>query len=126
MLPIPLYSSGALSEMSKMSPRYFEIHCASWLESKGYKCSLTRAVGDGNIDIYVYNPNGGLDGIAECKHWRTSVGAGPVKVLHATMISNGYTLGWFFSLNGFSDGAVRYVNSLRDVQIRLIDGGQMG
>ena len=120
----PNYESKEFSELSRISPKDFEYHCASWLRHKGYQVQISRnGGGDNNIDIYVSDSLGNLIGIAECKHWKKQVGAAPLKVLYATMLNVGVKKSWFFSLNGFSQKALEYAkNDIGEFQIELMEG----
>lgn len=121
---IPQYNSTDWLNLCRMTPRDFEIYCASWLEKYGYRCNLTKVSGDDNVDIFVEN-NGQMMGIAECKHHKGTVGARTIKVLYATMLQYGVSDGWIFSLKGFSEGAIRYLNTLQGIHIRLVEGKAM-
>jgi restriction system protein len=122
---VDAYESKNYFNIASMSSRDFEFHCASFLERFGHKCKVTGQSGDGNIDIYVEDPQGNLVGIAECKHWKKEVGVAPLKILYATMLDQGVTQSWFFSLNGFSVSAENYAKDMGNYYITLIDGRNM-
>ena len=119
------YSTYDWASLCIMDSDGFEKYCASWLRKKhGYMCEVTGRTGDNNIDIKVKDSMAKLLGIAECKHWKGKVGAKQVKVLYATMLDCNVNQGWFFSLNGFSDGCRKYTESLI-ADINLIEGKEM-
>lgn len=106
--PAPGLKGPLPPDVSAMTPRQYEFYCAQWLQGKGYLTEVTQQSGDHNIDILVKNADGKIIGIAECKKWKGKVGARYLKILHASMIEQGVTQGWFFSTGGYSTEAVRY------------------
>ncbi len=118
---VPPYRRRPPEQLNLMNATEFEEHCAGWLKKQHYRVELTGRGGDGNVDIIVRDPLGLKIGVAECKHHRKPVGAAPLKILHATILQNGVKQGWFFSLNGYTDGARKYRDSVKE-KIELLTG----
>lgn len=98
----------------------YEHRCAVHLTRLGYQAELTPPSGDGNKDIVIFSGRK-IVGYAECKYHARPIGAKEIKVLHATMLADNVPRGWFFSLNGFSSDAFRYIRKT-GAKIEFVSG----
>lgn len=78
----------------------FEVEVANLYSMLGYSAKVTKASGDGGIDVILIK-NGTKIGI-QCKHHSKPVGPNDFRALIGVIASQGYDYGIFVSLNGFT------------------------
>ncbi|MBE5750404.1 MAG: restriction endonuclease [Clostridiales bacterium] len=81
----------------------FEEEVANLFISMGFSARVTKATGDGGVDIIIYNNIGKI--AVQCKHHKSKIGPNDIRALIGVVLDGGYTSGIFVSLNGFSVGA---------------------
>ena len=104
----------------ELSGHQFEHEVGKLLNDSGYITTVTKASGDGGIDLIAIR-RGEVIAI-QCKAHRNPIGPGPVRELHGVMTSlaaQGKTaVGMVVSRSGFTDGATSYA---RAAGIRSLD-----
>lgn len=94
--PGPLY---------ELNSQTFESYCASWAKWLGFEnVTVTRYSQDGGIDIEATNM------VAQVKFQELPVAVGPIRELNGVRGNCENVL--FFSLNGFTTGAIRQAEDL--------------
>lgn len=91
----------------KMDGHTFEKAVASVYESQGYKAVVSKAGGDGGIDIVL--TKGGEKIAVQCKAHKKPVGPSVARDLYGTMTHSGYSKGILVSMNGFTSGVEAFV-----------------
>ena len=94
----------------------FETEVAKVYQTYGYKTTVSKAGGDGGIDIVLTK---GKEKIAvQCKHHAKPVSPAVVRDLYGTILANGYSHGILVSLRGFTQGTKDFA---KGKPIELID-----
>lgn len=96
-----------------LSGRQFEYEISKLYERLGYIATVTKASGDGGVDVILEKDNKII--AVQCKHHKGAVGPNDVRALMGVVVAQGYDYGIFVSLNGFTqtvhreiqEGAVR-------------------
>lgn len=104
----------------ELSGHQFEHEVGKVLNDSGYITTVTKASGDGGIDLIAIR-KGEVIAI-QCKAHRNPIGPGPVRELHGVMTSlaaqGKAAVGMVVSRSGFTEGAANYA---RSASIRLLD-----
>lgn len=94
----------------------FEAEVAKVYQMYGYKTAVSRAGGDGGIDIVLTK---GKEKIAvQCKHHSKPVAPAVIRDLYGTMLANGFSKGILVSLKGFTQGTKDFA---KGKPIELVD-----
>jgi hypothetical protein len=91
------------------------------LRAMGLKATLTKASGDGGIDIVAFSENPIFAGkyLVQCKDWANPVGEPVVRDLFGVVVSEGANKGILITTGRFTDGAEQFAAGK---QLELIDG----
>ena len=90
-----------------LSPDLFELYCAEWCTYFGHKdVKVTRSTKDGGIDVT------GDTFIAQVKLQELPVGVKPIRELAGILSTQKKTIGYFFTLNGYSHTAIQEAEEL--------------
>ncbi len=85
-----------------LDPYLFELYCAEWCSYFGHKdVSVTRNTKDGGVDVE------GDTFIAQVKFQELPVGVRPIRELAGVLGQHKEFFAYFFTLNGFSNAALR-------------------
>lgn len=95
----------------------FEKEVAKLFEQQGYCAFVTKAVGDGGVDIVLNKEDERV--AVQCKHHKSKVGPNDVRALQGVVYNGDYTSGIFVSLNGFTPTVYQEVADGR-VRIELL------
>lgn len=115
---------GATSAWESLSGAEFEVRVSSLLERMGFRCGVTRASGDGGVDI-VAELSGPLVGgryLIQCKRFSpgTPVGAPVVRELYGALAADRAAVkGVLITTSYFTEQAAEFA---RGVGVELIDG----
>ncbi|MBR2933099.1 MAG: restriction endonuclease [Clostridia bacterium] len=96
----------------------FEREVAKLYEKLGYSASVTRATGDGGVDIILKKNNEII--AVQCKHHAKPVGPNDFRALIGTVVTQRFTKGIFVSLSGFTTG-VYSEQETSSIKIELVD-----
>lgn len=100
-----------------LSGYQFEQEVARLYTKIGYSSYVTKATGDGGIDIILTK---GTERIAvQCKHHKNKVGPNDVRALQGVVYNDNYSYGIFVSLNGFTPTVEKEIE-MGKVRIELI------
>lgn len=100
-----------------LSGYQFEQEVARLYTKIGYSSYVTKATGDGGIDIILTK---GTERIAvQCKHHKNKVGPNDVRALQGVVYNGNYSYGIFVSLNGFTPTVEKEIE-MGKVRIELI------
>lgn len=99
----------------------FEAACARLVERFGFNATVTKATGDGGVDIEAYNPQPLLEGkyLIQCKKWEAPVGEPPLRDLYGLVVSTGANKGILITTSTFTPAAKRFADGK---PLELIDG----
>jgi len=98
-----------LSELRAIDPYEFERLVADIFDSQGYRAMAVGGVGDGGIDVKVWDQQGELWAIAQCKRYDATNIISPTQIRDfagAFLISNAKE-GFFFTTSDYSKSARR-------------------
>ncbi|MCX7088172.1 MAG: restriction endonuclease [Methylococcales bacterium] len=101
--------------------RYEDI-CMEYLRIKNCDANVTSIGADGGIDIKVYDKNGHLILIGQCKAWQKAIGVSLVRELYGVMASERVKHGVFLTTSIFSQDAVQFA---QNKTMMLIDGSEL-
>ena len=96
----------------------FEHEVAKLYQKIGYNTYVTKATGDGGVDI-ILTKNGEKIAV-QCKHHLGPVGPHDFRALIGTIVNGGYKRGIFVSLNGFTAGVINE-KRISQIDIELVD-----
>ncbi len=97
----------SLEYWTNLSGHEFEDACASVFRKMGYEATVSKAGGDGGIDIVLVR---GEERIAvQCKAHKNPAGPAVARDLFGTMLHFGYEKGMLISTNGFTSGVYDFV-----------------
>lgn len=106
----------SVSYWDNLDGHAFERKVADLYKKYGYDAVVSKAGGDGGIDIVLTK---GEEKIAvQCKAHNKAVAPAVARDLFGTMTSNGYKKGMIVSKNGFTKGVFEFV---KDKDIELVD-----
>ena len=88
----------------------YEQLCQRWLVINGHHAQLTSDGADGGIDIKIFNNEGQLCGIAQCKAWQQRVGVSALREFYGVMASEGIGQGYYFTTSQFTPEAILFSN----------------
>lgn len=92
----------------RLNGHRFEHEFAELLRRKGWTAKVTRASGDGGVDIYATETtqNGSVEWVIQCKRYKERVGPETVRALIGTLSDMGTgKRGMLACPSGFTDGA---------------------
>ena len=112
------------ANVNDLSGVEFEQICQMLVEKMGMNAQLTKASGDGGIDIIAYNTQPLLSGkyIIQCKRYSGSVGEPIIRDLYGVVMSEKANKGILMTTGYFTSSAKKFAI---DKQIELIDGNSM-
>lgn len=100
----------------KLDGHEFENKVALLFRQKGYDALVSKAGGDGGIDIVLTSGNEKI--AVQCKAHNKAVAPSVARDLYGTMIAGGFYKGMIVSKNGFTKGVYDFV---KGKQIELLD-----
>jgi restriction system protein len=112
--------------MTQLDGVDFEHFVAHLLETMGYRARVTRASGDGGVDIIVHRDPLGLEPPiikVQCKRTTSSMGGPDVQRLTGSLAPGGTEMGLFVTLGPYSRDALHLERTRRD--LRLINGNEL-
>lgn len=111
-------------DLKNMTGQEFELHCKKLIDKMGFETELTKASGDGGIDIIAYNHQPLLSGkyIIQCKRYSGSVGEPIIRDLYGVVTSERANKGILITTGYFTKSAIGFA---KDKQIELIDGDRL-
>jgi len=120
-------ASSVPADLMQLSGTEFEVCVTGLLQRIGFRTELTRATGDGGIDIVAYldRPIVGGRYLVQCKRFTdaTPVGAPMVREFYGAFVADRSAVkGLFITTSSFSAQAREFVQNL---PIELIDGVQL-
>ncbi len=102
-----------------LSGLQFEKEVAKVFRDLGYMATVTKASGDGGVDI-ILNKDGKRIAV-QCKHHAKPVGPNDVRALMGVLYSQNFDAGIFVSLNGFTQSVyTEFLHSKSDKKLDLI------
>ncbi len=120
-------ASSVPADLMQLSGTEFEVCVTGLLQRIGFRTELTRATGDGGIDIVAYldRPIVGGRYLVQCKRFTdaTPVGAPMVREFYGAFVADRSAVkGLFITTSSFSARAREFVQNL---PIELVDGVQL-
>jgi len=120
-------ASSVPADLMQLSGIEFEVCVTGLLQRIGFRTELTRATGDGGIDIVAYldRPIVGGRYLVQCKRFTdaTPVGAPMVREFYGAFVADRSAVkGLFITTSSFSAQAREFVQNL---PIELVDGAQL-
>lgn len=112
--------------MEELSGLEFEHFLAELLQAMGYKTRVTKATGDGGVDVVAYKDPLGLEPPiikVQCKRTLATQGGPNVQQLTGALAPGGNELGLFVTLGAFSSDA-RHIERTRQ-DLRLLSGPEL-
>lgn len=99
----------------------FELLCAGYFETLGFKAKVAREGADGGIDIHLYPEGSDAPGIVvQCKAWNAyQVGVKPIRELLGVMAAERISEGVFVTTSDYTGEARRFAEGNN---LQLIDG----
>jgi restriction system protein len=98
--------------MYELSPRKFEELMAELYDRAGYEVELTRASGDGGVDLYALQraPFGSFLAVVDCKRHRANrpVGVGLIRQMRGTVEATDASVGVIATTSYFTKGAKEF------------------
>ena len=96
----------------------FEKEVASVYQGMGYEVTISKAGGDGGIDLLLRK---GIETVAvQCKAHNKPVAPAVARDLYGTMVSNGISKGIIVSKNGFTKGVSEFTAN-KDIELVDLD-----
>src|SRR6266849_1022786 len=120
-------ASSVPADLMQLSGTEFEICVTGLLQRMGFRTELTRATGDGGVDIVAYLDRPIIGGrfLVQCKRFieATPVGAPMVRDFYGAFVADGTAVkGVLITTSSFSAQAREFVQNL---PIELVDGAQL-
>ena len=120
-------ASSVPADLMQLSGTEFEVCVTGLLQRIGFRTELTRATGDGGIDIVAYldRPIVGGRYLVQCKRFTdaTLIGAPMVREFYGAFVADRSAVkGLFITTSSFSAQAREFVQNL---PIELVDGAQL-
>lgn len=115
-----LFTSWTVEALRALEWKCFELLCAKYYESVGFRSETIRAGADGGIDIKLFkiDPAKPL-AIVQCKAWASDVGVKEVRELRGVMANEKVTRGVFITTAGYTKDALIFG---QDNAIQLLSG----
>lgn len=109
------------SDINSMSGIDFEVVCQQLVESMGFRAEITKASGDGGIDLIAHNYQPLLSGkyIIQCKRYSGSVGEPIIRDLYGVVMSERANKGILMTTGQFTRSAIAFAEGK---PMELIDG----
>ena len=103
----------------------FEHELARLLRGHGFDARVTRASGDGGVDIIAHDANGSI--AVQCKRYAKPVGPAVIRELYGAVKAGGYSLGILAVTGGVTKGVREFVDGkpLRILELGNIVAMQM-
>ena len=116
--------------LTLISPKIFEQLVVDLLVAMGYgdkdSASVTQYSKDGGIDGIIYEDKLGLDKIyLQAKQWKNPVGSKEVQQFSGALAGKKALKGVFITTSTFTSGAVKFVETVSNQKIILIDGERL-
>ena len=116
--------------LTLISPKIFEQLVVDLLVAMGYgdkdSASVTQYSKDGGIDGIIYEDKLGLDKIyLQAKQWKNPVGSKEVQQFSGALAGKKALKGVFITTSTFTSGAVKFVETISNQKIILIDGERL-
>lgn len=113
-----------VSNIDFLSGIEFEHLCEKLIQKMGFETEITKASGDGGIDIIAYNHQPLLSGkyIIQCKRYAGSVGEPIIRDLYGVVTSERANKGILVTTGMFTNSAKKFANGK---PIELIDGEKL-
>ena len=100
----------------KLSGRGFEIEVANLFGKQGYKSTICKQGGDGGVDIELKKGDSLI--AVQCKAHHNKISPGVARDLLGTVVAGGYSAGYLVTLNGGTEGTIKFC---KDTGITLLD-----
>jgi hypothetical protein len=113
--------AGAVRRWIRMSGLDFEKAITRILKTRGFDARVTKASGDGGVDIEIF-VDGRLDTVIQCKRYKDACGPSVVRELYDAMLHVGAAHAVLICLGGFSSAAKEFTVGK---PIRLVDSKQL-
>src|SRR3990167_8649443 len=99
----------------------FERQVHALLKKMGFEAHVTKASGDGGIDIIAHSKEHITGGkyIIQCKDWSKPVGEPPVRDLYGVVTAEKANKGILITTSTFTSPAIKFA---KDKPLELIDG----
>ena len=116
--------------LTLISPKIFEQLVVDLLVAMGYgdkdSTRVTQYSKDGGIDGIIYEDKLGLDKIyLQAKQWKNPVGSKEVQQFSGALAGKKALKGVFITTSTFTSGAVKFVETVSNQKIILIDGERL-
>ena len=116
--------------LTLISPKIFEQLVVDLLVAMGYgdkdSARVTQYSKDGGIDGIIYEDKLGLDKIyLQAKQWKNPVGSKEVQQFSGALAGKKALKGVFITTSTFTSGAVKFVETVSNQKIILIDGEKL-
>jgi len=116
--------------LTLISPRIFEQLVVDLLVAMGYgdkdSAQVTQYSKDGGIDGIIYEDKLGLDKIyVQAKQWKNPVGSKEVQQFSGALAGKKALKGVFITTSSFTSGAIKFVETVSNQKIILIDGERL-
>ena len=116
--------------LTLISPKIFEQLVVDLLVAMGYgdkdSARVTQYSKDGGIDGIIYEDKLGLDKIyVQAKQWKNPVGSKEVQQFSGALAGKKALKGVFITTSTFTSGAVKFVETVSNQKIILIDGERL-
>lgn len=108
-------------QLHKLSPRQFEEVVARMIAQQGYKTKVVGGAGDQGVDVKVFNPQGQLVGVVQCKRYRPNKALAPsfVREMATVRQMHGVNIAYLATTAYFTEETKALA---RQLNVRLIDG----
>jgi hypothetical protein len=113
--------ANAVKGWIRMTGLDFEKAITRILKARGFDARVTKASGDGGVDIEIL-VNGRLDTVIQCKRYKSACGPSVVRELYGAMLHAGAARAVLICLGGFSAAAKDFAWGK---PIRLVDSKQL-
>lgn len=119
--PLVDTSRWSMDLLKALEWKRFELLCAGYFETLGFKAKVAREGADGGIDIHLYPEGSDAPGIVvQCKAWNAyQVGVKPVRELLGVMTAARIAEGAFVTTSDYTDEARQFAEGNN---LQLIDG----
>lgn len=116
--------------LTLISPKIFEQLVVDLLVAMGYgdkdSAQVTQYSKDGGIDGIIYEDKLGLDKIyVQAKQWKNPVGSKEVQQFSGALAGKKALKGVFITTSSFTSGAIKFVETVSNQKIILIDGEKL-
>lgn len=116
--------------LTLISPKIFEQLVVDLLVAMGYgdkdSARVTQYSKDGGIDGIIYEDKLGLDKIyLQAKQWKNPIGSKEVQQFSGALAGKKALKGVFITTSTFTSGAVKFVETVSNQKIILIDGERL-